>query len=463
MRRNHLLASALGLMDKKRGLASHLAGSNAYPTNLPHRLLISGLGALFLAGCPTPNPPTFHKDVEPILVKSCNNCHIDGGIAPFALTSFQDAFEHGTEIQIQTEAKLMPPWHIQDDGGCQDFLDSRVLTDQEIETIRLWFEAGMPQGDPADAPPPPPPPPTIDRIDAVADMNVDYEPDITVADDYRCFLMDPGLVTDKFLTAYEVNPGTPEIVHHMILFAFFIPPGDPNGLANAQAAQAEAEALDGADGRPGYTCFGDARVDALPIVAWAPGINLQKMPQGTGVRLPAGFKVIMQVHYNTLAIDQTQPIPTDRTSVDLKLEDEVGTEMLLLLFGRTGGPEVIPPGLDSFQVVETLNMNDLGGIPLRLHGVLPHMHLRGTDMRFEVARGGETGEKECLANVPDWDFHWQQAYFYDTPLLIQPADFIRLECNYDTSDEVSPISFGEGTEDEMCLMGTYLSLPFNLP
>jgi hypothetical protein len=410
--------------------------------------LLFPIVGLALSGCPGGGPeklnPTFHKDIAPILNANCVSCHQTGQIAPFTLTSFADAFEHGAEMQIQTEARLMPPWHIEDGGDCQSYLDSRLLTDEQIETIRVWFDNGMPEGNPADAPPPPPPPPTIDRIDAALDMNVDYLPDETITDDYRCFLVDPGLTVDKLMTAYEVLPGTPEIVHHIILFSI-----------NSDQAQLEAESLDGADGRPGYTCFGDAGVDANPVIAWAPGINFQEIPRGLGVRLPANRKLAMQVHYNIQAVKPGQEIPTDRTSVNLKLEDEnnaAETILLLSAFDFT-----LPPGLEEAEASTSTSL-DILPIPVRIQGVLPHMHTRGQTLRFEVLRNGDPADTECLTNVPDWDFNWQQTYFYEDPITVSPQDVVNIRCTYDTSEETTPISFGEGTGDEMCVLGLYLSL-----
>jgi hypothetical protein len=416
-----------------------------------NKFLLPALGLTFLAGCQTVNAtkknPTYHKDIEPLINRECVQCHTTGSIAPFTLLNYADAFENGAEIQVQTEERLMPPWHIQDDGGCQDFKDSRLLTADEIDTIRVWFDNGMPEGNPADAPPPPPPPPTIDRIDANLDMNIDYLPDDAITDDYRCFLVDPGLVADKFMTAYEVLPGSPEIVHHIILFS----------ITDA-AAQTEAESLDGADGRPGYTCFGDARVNALPVVAWAPGINFQELPPNTGAKLTAGRKLVMQVHYNTQAIKPGQELPTDRTVINLKLEDSVPNPALLTLLPvdfslEPGQPEVI---VDSgFISLDQLPFS------VSLEGVLPHMHLRGQTLRFEVKH--EDGSVECLNNVSQWDFHWQQTYFYEAPVIIKPTDSLRLRCTFNTSDDTEPVVFGEGTEDEMCLMGTYITSPlFNV-
>ena len=58
----------------------------------------AGIGLAWLAACggrppntvPPSAAPTFHKDVQPIVQRSCGNCHVQGGIAPFALQTYQD-------------------------------------------------------------------------------------------------------------------------------------------------------------------------------------------------------------------------------------------------------------------------------------------------------------------------------------------------------------------------------------
>ena len=64
-------------------------------------------------------------------------------------------------------------------------------------------------------------------------------------DDYRCFILDPELARDSFLTGTNVLPGNSDVVHHVILFR--VPP------AQLDAAQA----LDDAEPGQGWTCFGN--------------------------------------------------------------------------------------------------------------------------------------------------------------------------------------------------------------
>ena len=106
-----------------------------------------------------PATPTFHKDVEPILQENCQACHrqkplnMSGMIAPFSLTSYDEARPWAKAIAKAVESKLMPPW-----GASEKFhgvfRNERSLTPQEIDTIVQWVKTGAAAGDPADAPPP---------------------------------------------------------------------------------------------------------------------------------------------------------------------------------------------------------------------------------------------------------------------------------------------------------------------
>ena len=47
----------------------------------------------------------------------------------------------------------MPPWHIDKTVGIQKFKNDRSLSDEQIDTIVRWVDAGAPQGDQKDMPP----------------------------------------------------------------------------------------------------------------------------------------------------------------------------------------------------------------------------------------------------------------------------------------------------------------------
>ena len=53
---------------------------------------------------------TFHKDVEPILEKSCQECHRAGEIGPMPLLTYQQARPYAKAIKASVLEKRMPPW-----------------------------------------------------------------------------------------------------------------------------------------------------------------------------------------------------------------------------------------------------------------------------------------------------------------------------------------------------------------
>ena len=117
-------------------------------------------------------------------------------------------------------------------------------------------------------------------------------------DDYHCSLLNPHLTTNSYIVSSQFVPGSNED-HHAALF--LVPP--------SLAAMAERDNEVG----KGWTCFGEgalpntalAGLAAVPLLSfWAPGHGADDLPKGTGVALPAGSLVIMQVHYNLLVGDK---------------------------------------------------------------------------------------------------------------------------------------------------------------
>src|SRR5438034_1271857 len=101
-------------------------------------------------------PVTFSKDVAPIFQAKCQECHQPGSIAPMSLITFQEARPWARSIKERVATRQMPPWHIDRSVGVQKFKNDMSLSDQQIDTIVKWVDAGAPQGDPKDMPPPKP-------------------------------------------------------------------------------------------------------------------------------------------------------------------------------------------------------------------------------------------------------------------------------------------------------------------
>lgn len=123
----------------------------------------SMLGLLSLLALPAAvlaqsNEVTFHRDIEPILQRSCQGCHRDGGVAPMPLTSYEEVAPFAGLIEYKTglrdRAGAMPPWYVEKRIGIQDYKDDPSLSDAELAAISSWARSGTPKGDLADAPEP---------------------------------------------------------------------------------------------------------------------------------------------------------------------------------------------------------------------------------------------------------------------------------------------------------------------
>ncbi len=101
---------------------------------------------------------TFHKDIEPILQRSCQNCHRPGGVAPMPLVSYDEVAPFAGLIEYKTglrdRAGAMPPWYMEKDIGIQGYKNDPSLSDAEIAAISTWARSGTPKGNEADAPEP---------------------------------------------------------------------------------------------------------------------------------------------------------------------------------------------------------------------------------------------------------------------------------------------------------------------
>ncbi len=380
--------------------------------------------------------PTYYEDIAPILNKNCGTCHIENGIAPFSLLTYDDAKAVAGLMKVKTESREMPPWNPSNEGDCNTYKNARWLSEEEIALIAAWEEGGTREGDPKNAPPDPNLPTGLAKVDALFDTGVEYTPNDSLTDEYRCFVVDMGLSEDRFVTGYEVIPGDLRVVHHVIGFA--------TETANADDA---AAALDAADPDPGYLCYGGPGVPATQwTLGWAPGGGALMFPENTGLPVKAGRKMIVQVHYNLS--NGTFP---DRTTIKLTLENSVQKQAQILSVGTND--ILLQPGLEDAPANGTMNV-PAGAGKFSVWGVGPHMHSRGKTLRVEYEKDNQ---KTCIVDVQNWNFHWQGLALYETPLSSSGGGKLNIRCGYDTTKEMDVIKNGEGTDDEMCLNFLYVT------
>src|SRR6267142_3841780 len=95
---------------------------------------------------------TFNDDVFPIFRDRCSRCHVDQGVAPMSLTTYEKAFPWAESIRAELIAGHMPPWNA--DEGCGELKHPRTLTAKELDAVLTWATGGNPQGNLDQALPP---------------------------------------------------------------------------------------------------------------------------------------------------------------------------------------------------------------------------------------------------------------------------------------------------------------------
>lgn len=393
---------------------------------------------------------TYFRDIKPIIDHKCGQCHVQGGIAPFALTTPEEVAAHKDEIKVATKSRAMPPWP--PSAACGEYLHDRSLTEDQIATIGRWVDGDARAGS-AGAVKPATTGSSLSRVDRTLEMPAAYTP-AKSPDDYRCFVLDWPETATKYVTGFGVRPGVAAMVHHVI--AFLAPPEEV----------ATYTALDAADPGAGYECFGGAGGGGRPrwIGAWAPGIQGTDFPEGTGIKVSAGSKIVLQVHYNTHG---AAPAP-DLSSVLIRLDDSVAKEAFLMPWTNPAwvfqGTMKIPPrstdvgyefALDPTTVAAAATEDGLpNGVPLTVYSSTLHMHEHGAKAVLEIERA--EGDRECVLDIPKWNFHWQGIYDLAKPKIVRPGDRLKLSCRWNNQEDRS-IGWGEGTSDEMCLGVVYVT------
>ncbi len=406
-------------------------------------------------GIDVPPTATWHAAVRPIIEANCGQCHTDEGIGPFPLTNYDEVKAMGGLVADSVGAGRMPPW--MPDPDCHPMREERILTAEQKQSVADWVADGMPLGDEADyVKPAIPDGAALGDPSLVLDAGVDYTADVTQPDDYRCLPLDHTFESDTFITAVFVKPDAQKIVHHVLLYLV------------EEDAIAEMDALVAKDpDTPGYRCFGGPKVGGGTLGGWVPGSTPFTTPKGSAIRIPAKSKIVMQVHYSALPLEGAPPSP-DRTKIELwTLPDGETPEALVTISPLAyGGLSVEAGDPNSVQQVEFQLP-----ISATIVGTTPHMHMLGKSIHVEVERSD--GSKQCIVDVPQWDFNWQQFYLYEegNPVKVQPGDTIRLTCTYDNSAANQPVVNGEQLEpthvtwgdsslDEMCLNYIITTSPF---
>ena len=367
---------------------------------------------------------SYEADIAPILQAKCVECHSDGGIGPFALSSFKRLHTRADMVREVIRTKQMPPWHA--DPAIGKFQNDRGLSVEEERKLLAWLDDGAKRDDEAGADP-------LEAA-AAAVKHGDFalgKPDVLLqlprqqeipaegVIDYRYITVPTGLTEDKWVKAIEVQPTNRAVVHHALIFVAY-----PKEYRHVQPRSNS--------GLNGY--FG----------AYLPGAIIEPYPNGSGQFLPKGSALIFQMHYST-----TGKPEIDQTKMALYFHEKA-PERVYEIEAASETDFRIPPKDPAFPVRADQRF-ERGG---EIYGLSPHMHVRGGSARFAAVMPDQS--VHTLLNVPFYQFDWQPMYFLAEPLAVPEGSRLDVEGTFDNSafNPKNPnpntwVFFGEQSFEEM--------------
>lgn len=372
-------------------------------------------------GCVLPLPPqtpiSYANDIAPLLRDKCVVCHSPGNIGPFAMTSHEAVYDRRSDIREAVRIGHMPPWHADPEYG--HFANDNSLKPDYMAKLVQWIDAGALRGDGPDP-----------LSEAVPPSLEDYpftwpaelgEPDLilnpppqsvpaTGVVDYRYFYTRTPFPSNVWVRAAIILPSNRQMVHHMFVY-----------LGRVTDAMEESLAL------------------------YVPGQRQVAYPAGTGKLLPQGSDMTFELHYTPIGT-----AGTDSPRLGLWLHTNQPPRALLV--GSRGTVPVlnIPPFTQEWSVQREVTYSK----DVLVYGMNPHMHSRGSRMKYEVIY--PDGRQEILLSVPHYDFHWQTLYQLQTPKrlpagtrLIVSGAFDNSPQNLHNPDPSRTVFWGDQTTDEM--------------
>ncbi len=374
---------------------------------------------------------TYSQQVSRIIQANCQICHQEGQIGPMALTNYQEVRRYARRIREQVAAREMPPYHYDSEIGIQELKGDWRMSDEDVNTVLAWIDAGVPEGDPADLPAPIAYP-VIGEWRLASEFgppdhvikSAPWDVPATGQDLWWNPEVPTGITEDRCIKAIETLPSRAAhgSTHH----------------ANSQFQTLNEDGEWETYARLSEFAFGKLG---------------EIIPEGACRTAPADSQVRWSIHY----YPDGNAVADDQVSVGIWYHDEdfdaqVAYEQDLRSYGLQGGDFDIPPhgtlmtqGFHSFDH------------PVRLDSWQPHLHLRGVAMSMEVFYP-ETGRREVLSQASNWNAGWNHSHVYEEgfqPLIPTGATII-LTAWYDNSanNPLNPdpdqwVGMGQRTTDEM--------------
>jgi Copper type II ascorbate-dependent monooxygenase, C-terminal domain len=382
------------------------------------------------------SPPTFYKDVVPILEDRCQSCHRPEEAAPMALVTYEQTRPWAKQVAATVAMRTMPPWFADPRYG--HFSNDPSLSAEQIATLSAWANAGAPAGNGNDAPPPRKWTDgwNIPEPDVVVKMSKAVQIPARGDVEYTYEIVPTHFAEDKWVQMVEVRPSSPAHVHHAVVY---IRPPDSTWLRHAPLGEpfTASRLGDPEERRQAHETTSDL------LLVYAPGSAPDRFADGMAKFVPAGSDLVFQMHYTS-----NGKAAADQTSAGLVFAKSP-PKLRVITLQLNNHALIIPPGADNFRVeVQGRLPNDA-----TLLSFFPHMHLRGKRFEYDIVH--EDGSVEILLRV-NYHFHWQLSYKLAPPRELKAGTKLRAVAWYDNSrnnphnpNPDKTVTWGDQTSDEM--------------
>lgn len=363
---------------------------------------------------------TYAKHAALILQNHCQECHRPGQVGPMPLMTYDDASAWAETIREVLQDGRMPPWYADPRYG--KFSNDCRLSAEEKSTLLAWIDQGAAKGEDKDMPPPREFASEwlIGKPDVVLTMAEEFDVPAEMPKGgipYQNFFVETNFKEDRWVVSAESRPGALPVVHHIVVF--IVPPGSTFFPGNPRSPT---------------------------LCGTAPGEMALKLPPGYAKRVPAGSKLVFQMHYTPNGTAQK-----DRSSLGLIFAKEPPERQVLTM--PIANPRfMIPPGNDNYLVESNFTFREDG----KIIGFMPHMHLRGKDFLYEAIYPDD--KTETLLSVPRYNFNWQSAYRLADPKPLPKGTKIHCVAHFDNSannpnnpDPRKVVFWGDQTWEEMMI------------
>ncbi len=340
---------------------------------------------------------TYNDDVFPIVRAKCGSCHVDGGVAPMSLMTYEEAFPWAESIRGELVASHMPPWNAVDGFG--EFKHEHLLTPKELDTILTWATGGNPRG-------------RLDQKLPAVTLKNDWvlgppdlalplpAPFVVAADkmeDSHEFTIATATTEPRWVRAVDLLPGTPSVVRSALIY-----------VKSSTAASTEP-------------------APEQVLARWVPGHDPEPMDADTALRLPAGAEVVARIHYKKTWQFEGKEV-SDRSTVGIYFSTAKDARELLTLPIASATLTAAETSKRMVTFSRTVD-EDVQAVAVSPDMVPPNITLQ---VEAVLPNGTRTPMIRLLTRA-DWD----RRYWFEQPLTLPRGTKIEVKADLDDPDIMS--------------------------